>query len=285
MQQYHTLAIANIATATQADRTSVTLLTETILGLSGQVALLTTKLATLQAENARMKKSGQQSTTSGHGHQASSNSTPSYPNPSQDQNLYSRSGQRLDPNGYCSSHRYKLEELHTSATCCFPINFHNKSATWLKIMGVKTCNKEWINGVTTDWGGAGLDKGMVYINENYINYIQSNPKLVLPIDDLAVADTGTTVHYLTLDSPCSNKQRAFHLLPIQMPNEEIIKSTYTALLSCPDLTLQAQQAHLFQGSRRPCCLLGHYAIMDVKPHSITSLSTSRTSRVEKLSWG
>ena len=42
---------------------------------------------------------------------------------------------------------------------------------------------------------------MVNINENYINYIQSNPKLVRPMDDLAVADTGTTGHYLTLDSP------------------------------------------------------------------------------------
>ena len=58
MQQDHTLSLANLATATQADRTSVVLLMKNILELSSQVALLTAKLATSQAENARIKKSG-----------------------------------------------------------------------------------------------------------------------------------------------------------------------------------------------------------------------------------
>ena len=56
------------------------------------------------------------------------------------------------------------------------------------------------------------------MNENYINYIQSNPKLVQTVDDLAEADTGTTGHYLILDFPCDNKQQDVHLLPIKMPN-------------------------------------------------------------------
>ena len=88
MQQDHTLALANLATATQADRTSVALLTKTISELSGQVALLTSKLSTAQDENAWMKKSGQKSTTAGYGHRASRNTAPSEPNPSQDRNLY-----------------------------------------------------------------------------------------------------------------------------------------------------------------------------------------------------
>ena len=75
MQQDHTQVLANIVTATQADRTSVALLKKTISERSSQVALLTAKLVTEQAENARMKKSVQQSTTAGHGHQASSNTT------------------------------------------------------------------------------------------------------------------------------------------------------------------------------------------------------------------
>ena len=145
MQQDHTLEIANIATATQDDRTSVGLLTKTISELSSQVALLTAKLDTAQAENTRMKKSGPQSTTAGHGYQASSNTTPSEPNPSHDRNIYSQSGQRFVPNGYCSSHGYKLEESQTSVTCIFPSTGHNKSATRLKIMGGKTRNKECIN--------------------------------------------------------------------------------------------------------------------------------------------
>ena len=64
----------------------------------------------------------------------------------------------------------------------------------------------------------GLDKDMVNINENYNNYIQYNLKLVRPMDDLSVADTVMMGHYLTLDSPCNNKQQAVHPLPIKMPN-------------------------------------------------------------------
>ena len=46
----------------------------------------------------------------------------------------------------------------------------------------------------TDSGGARLHKDIVNINENYINYIQSNPKLVRNVDEIAVAYTGTTGH-------------------------------------------------------------------------------------------
>ena len=56
MQQDHTLSIANLATATQADRTLVALLTKTISELSGQATLLTEKIATAQANNVRMNK-------------------------------------------------------------------------------------------------------------------------------------------------------------------------------------------------------------------------------------
>ena len=58
MQQDHTQALANLVTATQVDWISVALLTKTISELSSQVALITAKLATAQAENVRMKKSG-----------------------------------------------------------------------------------------------------------------------------------------------------------------------------------------------------------------------------------
>ena len=49
------MALANLATATKADRELVALLTKTILKLSGQVAHLTAKLATEQAKNAWIK--------------------------------------------------------------------------------------------------------------------------------------------------------------------------------------------------------------------------------------
>ena len=56
MQQEHTLALENLATTTQANITSVALLTKTISELSSQVATLTAKLATAHSENARLKK-------------------------------------------------------------------------------------------------------------------------------------------------------------------------------------------------------------------------------------
>ena len=76
------------------------------------------------------------------------------------------------------------------------------------------------------------------------------------MDDLEVADTGTTGHYLTVESPCKNKQQAVHPLPIQIPNGEIITSTHTALLSHPDLPLQARKAHLFPGLNKALLSIG-----------------------------
>ena len=40
--------------------------------------------------------------------------------------------------------------------------------------------------------GGGVDKDIVNMNRNYINNIQSNPKLVRTVDELAVAGTGAT---------------------------------------------------------------------------------------------
>ena len=100
IQKDHTLALANLATATQADRTSVALITKTISDLLSQVATLTAKLATAQSENSRMEKSGHRATPTEHGHRASINSIPLDPNSNQDRNLYSKSGKKIDFNGY-----------------------------------------------------------------------------------------------------------------------------------------------------------------------------------------
>ena len=63
-------------------------------------------------------------------------------------------------------------------------------------------------------------------------------------------------HYLALDSLCRNKQKAVHTLPIQMPNGEVIKSMHTALLSHPDLPLQARQSHIFPGLTKALLSIG-----------------------------
>ena len=94
------------------------------------------------------------------------------------------------------------------------------------------------------------------MNENYINYINSNPKLVQTVDGLALVDTGSTGHYLNLNSPCNNKQLAVNPLLIQIPNGEITTSTHTDLLSQQDLPIQARKAHLFPGINKAFLSIG-----------------------------
>ena len=76
------------------------------------------------------------------------------------------------------------------------------------------------------------------------------------MDNLAVADTSMTGHYLTLDLPCDNKQQAVHPLPIQMPNGEIITSSHTSLLSHQDLPIKSCKAHLFPGLDKALLSIG-----------------------------
>ena len=218
MQQDPTLDLANIATSTQADRRSVALLTKTIAELSTQVSTLTAKLATAHSENTRLKKLGHRLALAEHGHRASSNQTPYNQNLPGDRNVYSRSGQKIDPNGYWSSHRFKVEESHTSTTYRYPVHGHNKLATRLDTKGGKTRNKEWINGGPIKWGGGLLDNNIVNMNENYINDIKYTTKCLQTVDGLEVAGTGTGGHYLTLDLPCNNKQLETSTIPILMPN-------------------------------------------------------------------
>ena len=55
MQQDHTMALVNLATSTQADRTPVAMLMKIIAEISTQVATLTANLAMEQSDNACLK--------------------------------------------------------------------------------------------------------------------------------------------------------------------------------------------------------------------------------------
>ena len=171
-----------------------------------------------QSENARLKKSVHRSAPAEHWNYLSNNQAVSDQNPLRNRNVYSRSEHKFDLNRYCSFHGFKVEESHTFATFRYLLIGHKKLATRLDTKGGKSWNKDWISFRPTEWGGAELDNDIVNNNENYINYINYNPKLVHTVDELAVADTGTAGHYLTLDSPCNNKKLAIILLPIRMPN-------------------------------------------------------------------
>ena len=153
MQQDHTMTLENIATATQADKTLVALLTKTIAELLTQVTTLTANLAMAQSENACLKRPVHCLSNAGapadRGHSLANVGTPANHNPPRDRNIYSRSGQKFDPNGYFSYHGFKVEETHTSATCTRPLNDPKKLETRLDTKVVVQWNNTWFNVVPT----------------------------------------------------------------------------------------------------------------------------------------
>ena len=129
--------------------------------------------------------------------------------------------------------------------------------SWTTREGIHGTSSGSTVGLTGE-GGAVLDKHTVDMNENYINYIQYNPKLVQTVDALAVADMRMTVHYPTLNLPCNNKQLSISPLPIRMPNREIITSTHTSLLPKQYLTMAAWKTHIFPGLNKALLSIGTF---------------------------
>ena len=72
----------------------------------------------------------------------------------------------------------------------------------------------------------------------------------------AVADSGTTGHYITPTTPCTNKQIATQPIPIKMLNGEIITSSHITLLPQHNLPYKARQAHIFPGVQKPLISIG-----------------------------
>ena len=97
------MALANLTTETQADRTSFAMLTKTIAELSTQVTTLTAKLATAKAENACLKRSRNFSANAGDPdnqvYRSVTVGPPSDQNLLRNRNIYSRSGKSLTPTG------------------------------------------------------------------------------------------------------------------------------------------------------------------------------------------
>ena len=66
----------------------------------------------------------------------------------------------------------------------------------------------------------------------------------------AVADSGTTGHYITPTTPCMNKQTATQPIPIN------ITSSHVALLPQHNLPDKARKAHMFPGLQKPLISIG-----------------------------
>jgi hypothetical protein len=113
-------SLANLATATAADRGIVATLTEANARLVKQLEDNSNEVRELKAliNKERFEKRGQRSF-----------------NPS--------------PNNYCWTHGYKVANTHTSLSCNFLKQGHKREATRTDNMGGSHANKECCSGVTT----------------------------------------------------------------------------------------------------------------------------------------
>jgi hypothetical protein len=113
-------ALANLATATAADRGVVAALTQANSRLAKELEDNSNELQELKAllKKERSEKRGQRSF-----------------NPS--------------PSNYCWTHGYKVGSTHTSLTCKLPKPGLKQEATWTDSMGGSQANREWCSGATT----------------------------------------------------------------------------------------------------------------------------------------
>ena len=101
------------------------------------------------------------------------------------------------------------------------------------------------------------------MDKNYRNLVNNKRQEKINFNSMcidssleAVAYSGTTGHYITSTKPCTDIQVANNLIPIKMPNEEIITSTHIALLPQNNLPDKAHKAHIFPGLQKPLISIG-----------------------------
>jgi hypothetical protein len=62
-----------------------------------------------------------------------------------------------------------------------------------------------------------------------------------------IFDSGTTGHYIRLDTACIERRPTNQPIIVKLPNGECITSTHQATLPFPDLPAKALEAHIFPG--------------------------------------
>ena len=62
---------------------------------------------------------------------------------------------------------------------------------------------------------------------------------------MAIADSGTSGHFLGINSACVNKMKTNEGINVQLPDGSCITSTHTASLNLPQLPPEARKAHIF----------------------------------------
>ena len=194
MQQQQAEALANLATATAADRQAVAELSISNTTLTHELRAATVTIETLQqrlascacAPTTRREEKGKQRR----------------PENQQRQHNPSRDFTPLDPDGYCWSHGYHVSKGHNGELCYNTLPGHQGAATRADPMGGSTNQKPELY----------TREKLGNVDKNYSNLVNYNRNKKLDFNSMcidysleAVADYGTTGHYIIPTTPCTNK--------------------------------------------------------------------------------
>ena len=98
-----------------------------------------------------------------------------------------------------------------------------------------------------------------YDKENMTIHLVNNVTKVMnkPRVNEAIADTGTTGHFILPGAPMDDIRPAAQPIEIEMPNGTTEKSTHTCQLRIPDVPREAKEAHIVPG-------LSHSSLISIK---------------------
>ena len=129
MTQDHSHALANLATATQSDRTTIANMSKTIADLTLQLGQANTKLAEAQSSIATLTSKISKTGT-----------RPNFPTTTPAGTIDMITTER---EGYYWSHGFKYKKGHNSSTCEYQKQGHMTAATRNNTMGRRMWNKRW----------------------------------------------------------------------------------------------------------------------------------------------
>ena len=130
MTQDHSHDLANIASATQLDRTTVANMYQVITDLTLQLTQANAKLSEAQSSVATLTLRLSQTWTR-------ANLPPDRPPPG------TINMELMEKDGYCWTHGYKIKRGHKSSTCQIQRQGHNTEVTRSNTIGGTTRNKGW----------------------------------------------------------------------------------------------------------------------------------------------
>jgi hypothetical protein len=221
-------ALAMMATASAADRDTMSNLVTSKYQLSTHLAERSAALATANETIHSLR-----SVSSAIGGSAYT-SAARYPS-----NGTARVHPATNNENYCWSHGYQIHADHTSMTCTRRAEGHQELATKANNMG----GRQWDRNAARQAGAAiKQDKQIKHYN-HCLPYTGCTPIH----KHISIVDLGCTGHYIMVTVPVTNKKVATMPIQVTLTDGAFIKSSHTCELILPQLPKTAKKAHVIPG--------------------------------------